>query len=93
MSTYEDAAALLALISEFFITNLPDHNGSPIGSIMACRSSGGRQHTKEDHKGSPVTLTELLVFPIKSCPPYYPPNGIWPVSQNGLLHDREWVRS
>lgn len=37
-----------------------------------------------------MTLTEILVYPIKSCGAFSVHDS-WPLSETGLKYDREWM--
>ncbi|GMF05654.1 unnamed protein product [Ambrosiozyma monospora] len=41
---------------------------------------------------SEIKIQEIVVYPLKSCRGYSVPRGVkWPITENGMLYDREFV--
>lgn len=88
MSTFEDAQEFVSFIDEFFVSRkssftnekLPKdrrESDQEIGSLMT--SSAERK----------LYLESIRVYPIKSCAGFSV--ECWPLSDTGLLYDREWL--
>ncbi|KAE9620929.1 putative molybdenum cofactor sulfurtransferase [Lupinus albus] len=78
MSTFEEAKKFVDFIASSFISssNHIDHGN----------------HLKGIEKGFPDTgyyLESITIYPIKSCGGFCARS--WPLSNNGLKHDREWI--
>lgn len=77
MSTFEEAKKLVDFITSSFVAlPTPERHG--------CQSRKERLH-----KATGLSLKSITVYPIKSCAGYSVDS--WPLSNTGLLHDREWL--
>ncbi|XP_047981964.1 molybdenum cofactor sulfurase isoform X2 [Salvia hispanica] len=79
MSTFEDAMKLLKFIKSSFVPQMT-HN---ITGERPYSATEGVERT------SRYFLKSITVYPIKSCAGFSV--GSWPLSNTGLLHDREWL--
>ncbi|XP_042007194.1 molybdenum cofactor sulfurase-like isoform X2 [Salvia splendens] len=79
MSTFEDAMKLLKFIKSSFVPQMT-HN---IPGDIPYSATEGIERT------SRYFLKSITVYPIKSCAGFSV--GSWPLSNTGLLHDREWL--
>ncbi|MED6130548.1 Molybdenum cofactor sulfurase [Stylosanthes scabra] len=78
MSTYEDAKKFIDFVASSFALS---QNGIDHGNQL-----------EGIEKGIPDTgyhLKSITIYPIKSCGGFCSRN--WPLSKNGLKHDREWI--
>ncbi|XP_047326781.1 molybdenum cofactor sulfurase isoform X2 [Impatiens glandulifera] len=83
MSTFEDAKKFIDFIVSSFVSL-----SSPLGDIS--RTGSIPYLAEEQGKVIPrYYLKSIIVYPIKSCAGFSVNN--WPLSDTGLLHDREWV--
>nr|AZM66049.1 molybdenum cofactor sulfurase [Arachis hypogaea] len=78
MSTYEEAKKFIDFVASSFVSSQNDIcHGNQLEGI---------------EKGSPDTgyhLKSITIYPIKSCGGFC--SRSWPLSKNGLKHDREWI--
>lgn len=88
MSTFEEAKALTSFIDEFFVSKTPSFE---IGQMMKGSTvptfSKGRSRTSAAEEM--IYLDSIIVYPIKSCGGFNV--EAWPLSETGLLYDREWL--
>jgi molybdenum cofactor sulfurtransferase len=76
-NTRQDIDRFISFISRFFVQK-------DLASVSRDTRHGGRPE--------PYTLQELIVYPIKSCAgQHIQPGQRWPLTAQGLKHDREWV--
>lgn len=95
MSTREDARRFVDFIKKFFVVVAPQPE--PVSAFLAPTSGSALEPEPEPEVGANTetsgcvcTITELRVFPIKSCAGMLVQS--WPLGANGMLFDREWVR-
>ncbi|XP_030494154.2 molybdenum cofactor sulfurase isoform X2 [Cannabis sativa] len=77
MSTYEDAKKFVDFIKDSFVA-LPKQTA--------------RLYKKDDEARLPIAkigLRSIIIYPIKSCAGFSAES--WPLSNNGLRYDREWL--
>ncbi|KAG6405172.1 hypothetical protein SASPL_132758 [Salvia splendens] len=79
MSTFEDAMKLLKFIKSSFV---PQMTHNIIGERPYSATEGVERTSR-------YFLKSITVYPIKSCAGFSV--GSWPLSNTGLLHDREWL--
>ncbi|XP_062115811.1 molybdenum cofactor sulfurase isoform X2 [Humulus lupulus] len=77
MSTYEDAKTFVDFIKDSFVA-LPNQTASLYKQDDEARLSTAK-----------VGLRSIIIYPIKSCAGFSA--EIWPLSNNGLRYDREWL--
>ncbi|KAH9288390.1 hypothetical protein KI387_032507, partial [Taxus chinensis] len=88
MSTFEDVQAFISFIDEFFVSKIssfeikkmPKQSRAPT-LVMG----GSRTHATKEN----IYLHSIVVYPIKSCAGFNVEE--WPLSETGLLYDREWL--
>ncbi|RDX99356.1 Molybdenum cofactor sulfurase, partial [Mucuna pruriens] len=78
MSTYEDAKKFLDFVASSFMSpqNHIDHGNQMKGLEKGFVDAG-------------YSLKSITIYPIKSCGGFSARS--WPLSNNGLSHDREWI--
>ena len=95
MSTVADADALLSFISDVFVERSPTSarllavaagDRLPAASAEETRVGEGLSPPKSV---SPVRLSKIRVFPIKSCGAHEVDR--WEINEQGLLYDRGWM--
>ncbi|GHJ86836.1 hypothetical protein NliqN6_3238 [Naganishia liquefaciens] len=78
-NTRQDVDRFVSFIRRFFVQQ----------ELTRTRSIGSSANSD---RATSYQLTELLVYPIKSCAAQrIEPGQRWPLIQEGLRHDREWV--
>lgn len=76
-NTRQDVDRFIGFFSRFFVQK-------DLASVPRGTESGGSPE--------PYTLQELIVYPVKSCAgQHIQPGQRWPLTPQGLKHDREWV--
>ncbi|XP_028801683.1 molybdenum cofactor sulfurase isoform X1 [Neltuma alba] len=78
MSTYEDAKKFIDFVAGSFI--------SPESHFGHTKQLKGFDHCS---LSSGFSLQSITIYPIKSCGGFS--SGSWPLSNNGLKYDREWI--
>ncbi|KAJ9119599.1 hypothetical protein QFC22_003308 [Naganishia vaughanmartiniae] len=79
-NTWEDVDRFIDFISRFFVQK------------ELLTQSGVQDRTARNPRDEPYTLRQLIVYPIKSCAgQQVQPGEQWPLTPQGLKHDREWV--
>uniref|UniRef100_A0A674MDZ3 Molybdenum cofactor sulfurase n=1 Tax=Takifugu rubripes TaxID=31033 RepID=A0A674MDZ3_TAKRU len=88
MSTFEDCQKFLNFVLECFVEKPVTLNHVKLEKLRtataACYTS-----LKGHAQGSAYTLTNIYIYPIKSCAAFEVYN--WPVGPHGLLYDRCWM--
>ncbi|XP_020238282.1 molybdenum cofactor sulfurase isoform X3 [Cajanus cajan] len=79
MSTYEDAKKFVDFVANSFMSprNHIDHYGNQLKGLEKGFVDNG------------YFLKSITIYPIKSCGGFSARS--WPLSNNGLRHDREWI--
>eukprot|EP01018_Ginkgo_biloba_P031481 Gb_30425 [translate_table: standard] len=88
MSTFEDAQGFVCFIDEFFVSKLSffeiGHVSNPSRVPTIKTGSSNSNATK-----GKIVLDSITIYPIKSCAGFHV--EAWPLSNTGLLYDREWL--
>ncbi|KAH7444136.1 hypothetical protein KP509_02G066600 [Ceratopteris richardii] len=88
MSTIEDALAFIDYIHKFFLNDGGCSLKLPGDPFIDCNLS--RININGDHKSNQkIHLESITIYPIKSCGGFTVDS--WPLSDSGLLYDREWA--
>ncbi|CAG0912481.1 unnamed protein product [Notodromas monacha] len=83
MSGHRDVSALLRVIAECFVDGrVPCRKSSTFAEGVATSSSSSSRDC--------FIVTDLRVYPVKSCAAFYVPQG-WDVVDTGLAYDRTWM--
>ncbi|GAA5872803.1 hypothetical protein JCM3774_006335 [Rhodotorula dairenensis] len=84
-STMEDVRAFVAFVKKFFVhSDVPGTTSVSAKSSLPGETFGPRVCT--------AALTELMLYPIKSCAAQQVADGdSWPLTSSGLLFDREFM--
>ncbi|XP_054814716.1 molybdenum cofactor sulfurase isoform X2 [Prosopis cineraria] len=78
MSTYEEAKKFVDFVAGSFVSSeSPISNIKQLNGFYRCSLSSG------------YSLQSITIYPIKSCGGFS--SGSWPLSNNGLKYDREWI--
>ncbi|KAK9787728.1 hypothetical protein WJX73_008150 [Symbiochloris irregularis] len=98
MSTFEDAAAVLQFVREFFhsaqaqqdnVNGQMNPAADPKDESSAIKAPPGMAEDFTTSSSLTPVLEAIFVYPIKSCAGFSPSE--WSLGPNGLLYDREWV--
>lgn len=85
MSTFEDAKKFIDFIVSSFVS-VPYQSGQVHLPRSIPYSSEGRERRLST---TSFRLKSITIYPIKSCAGFSVEG--WPLSNTGLLHDREWI--
>ncbi|GLJ52600.1 hypothetical protein SUGI_1119500 [Cryptomeria japonica] len=88
MSTFEEVQAFISFIDEFFVSKTSSFEIGQMskGSIVPTLAKGSSRTIATEEK---IYLDSIIVYPIKSCAGFNV--EAWPLSETGLLYDREWL--
>ncbi|KAJ9104243.1 hypothetical protein QFC19_004060 [Naganishia cerealis] len=79
-NTWADVDRLIDFINRFFV------------QTELLSGEGLQKHPAQIQQAESYTLKQLIVYPIKSCAgQQIQPGEKWPLTPQGLKHDREWV--
>ncbi|GJN88068.1 hypothetical protein Rhopal_001024-T1 [Rhodotorula paludigena] len=82
-STLDDVHAFVSFVKRFYVHGLPT---VPRSTALAGPAPAREKRVKR------AKLTELYIYPIKSCAAQsLPPSQPWPLTPAGLLYDREFM--
>ncbi|XP_058080205.1 molybdenum cofactor sulfurase isoform X3 [Magnolia sinica] len=84
MSTFEDAKKFISFVVRSFVS-IPN----PLGNECPQRTTISSSSTKGIERSRLMSLKAITIYPIKSCAGFSVDS--WPLSSNGLQHDREWL--
>ncbi|KAG0665368.1 hypothetical protein C6P46_006815 [Rhodotorula mucilaginosa] len=84
-STMADVSAFVSFVKKFFVQT------SVHRPLLPSESTSSQEHTSATHVRK-AQLTEVMLYPIKSCAAQSVPEGSsWPLTSAGLLYDREYM--
>ncbi|CAK9203239.1 unnamed protein product [Sphagnum troendelagicum] len=86
MSTFEDCLAVIRFIRKYFVESEASTASS---GLMMDDSINGGIVDNDTHATTSIQLESIIVYPIKSCAGFSV--RVWPLSDCGLLYDREWL--
>lgn len=103
MSTFEDCWAVTKFIVKYFVETSTDNRTNGVNKSRSISSTTSAElimqepeyniinNDKKDalELDTEVKVENLVVYPIKSCGGFGA--TIWPLSNSGLLYDREWM--
>ncbi|XP_026286386.1 molybdenum cofactor sulfurase 3 [Frankliniella occidentalis] len=92
MSTDEDVNAFLNMVYQCFTEHCPSNN--TVDDIKEEWHDASENlldsHVEEITLSTTATLTEVALYPIKSCGGFKP-ETFWPIGPRGLMYDRNWM--
>ncbi|RHZ81353.1 hypothetical protein Glove_121g71 [Diversispora epigaea] len=84
MTTIEDILIWLDFFKTYFVETINVANN--------VEATNNIRTTEIINNNSDITLERLILYPIKSCHGFTIPSSIsWPITNKGLLYDREWM--
>uniref|UniRef100_A0A3Q2XHM9 Molybdenum cofactor sulfurase n=1 Tax=Hippocampus comes TaxID=109280 RepID=A0A3Q2XHM9_HIPCM len=97
MSTFDDCQKFLSFVVECFVEKPVTVDHARLERLKAAIVSNEEKtvnisevtHKVEEKKKGPYILTNIYIYPIKSCGAFEAQN--WPVGPQGLLYDRSWM--
>ncbi|TKA53203.1 hypothetical protein B0A53_04059 [Rhodotorula sp. CCFEE 5036] len=85
-STMADVSAFVSFVKKFFV-----QTSVPRRPLLPSESTSSQDQTSATHVRK-AKLTEVMLYPIKSCAAQSVPGGSsWPLTRSGLLYDREYM--
>lgn len=89
MTSQRDIDRVVRMLSDTYIGTEIPMNPQP----LADHSNSNLNGTTTTRSPTSVRLTQICVYPIKSCAPHrIDTNGArWPLTERGLRYDREWM--
>lgn len=83
MTTQADIDVVIQMIRQTYLMTQHKQSLTPV-------TISDSTHHQHDHCRSNVRLTEICVYPVKSCGAFKVKTR-WPITQRGLKYDREWM--